>query len=53
MKVAVNSMWSELGRDHQTSGGDILASVDQWTQSLYKELDMKTEETELELTNVP
>jgi calcineurin-like phosphoesterase len=43
MEAAINSIWSELEETINNQVEDILASVNQGTQGLHKELNMKIE----------
>jgi hypothetical protein len=45
MEATINSIQSELEETIKNRVEDVLSSVDQATQRLHKELDMKIEET--------
>jgi predicted transposase YdaD len=52
METAINSIGFELDETIKNRVEDVLASVNQWTQDLHKEFNVKTEETHLGLLAV-
>jgi gas vesicle protein len=52
MESAINSIWSKLQETIKNQVEEILSSVDQWTHSLHKELNVKIKEMQPDLQTV-
>jgi hypothetical protein len=48
MKAMINSIWDELEKTKKHRVEDVLACVDQRTEDLYKELNEKNDETQVD-----